>query len=289
MRKKNYQRIFGVVFSLMLFFSAGFAFAATGLINTAQTTGKYPAVETWDLLVVCKKGVNPSAGEWDSLKENFRRASNFLYDATDGQVKLGTIKFRKYNIIDHAFANVVLIKERMARRVKWFGTTGHFKLSTSTTPSVWFHAYGTIVHELGHYKFDLGDEYEGNFDGNANNPNRYCRSIARSGSIMDMHFHHLLAFRGTSEFCTPAGPNSQHDPRDMSTGEPAFTEQDGLWSFGYTSCWETINNYNNSILIPTGDPDPGPCSKSNVPTSNDSHEPLEADSGTAEFVVLIGP
>ncbi len=287
MRKKNYQKIFGVVFSLTLLFSAGFAFAATGLINTSQTTGMYPAVETWDLLVVCKKDVKPSAGEWSSLIENFRRASNFLYDATDGQVKLGTIKFREYNLIDSLLANVILTGDRRTETVKRPWVFGYISLCIDITPHIWLHAYGTIVHELGHYKFGLGDEYNDGSGGNVKN--RYCRSITRAGSIMDVQFHHLLYTDGTSEFCTPAGPDSRHDPRDMATGQPALTEHDRMWGSGYTSCWEAINKYNSSIRIPAGDPDPGPCSKSDDPTSNDSHEPLEADSGAAQLVVVEGP
>ncbi len=177
----------------------------------------------------------------------------------------------------------------MASGNKLFGVAGSIKLGISIIPDIWFHTYGTIVHELGHYKFDLGDEYRGFIVGNAKNPNRYCRSTIRHGSVMDVPYHHLLAPRGTSEFCTPDGPNSKHKPRDLSTGQPASTDQDGLWSLGYTSCWETINNYNNSIMIPTGDPDPGPCSNSEYTISADSHEPLEAHLGTAKFVVVIGP
>ncbi len=285
MRTKNYQRIFGLVFSLTLLFSAGFEFAGTGLNNTAQAAGMYPAVETWDMLVVCQDGVNPSGGEWNSIKKNFRRASNFLYDATDGQVKLGTIKFRKFNVIDFAVADVALTsdnKTRVRRRAPKY-----IIMSINITPHEWLHAYGTIVHELGHYKFGLGDEY--NNGGGGSIKDRYCRSIARAGSIMDVQFHHLLYTDGSSEFCTPAGPDSKHDPRDMATGQPALTEHDRLWGSGYTSCWKVISSYNNSIRIPVGDPDPGPCSKSNDPNSNDSHEPLEAHQGTARFVVVTGP
>ncbi len=39
------------------------------LIDNIQITEEYPAVETWDLLAVCKKGVNPSVKEWSSLKK----------------------------------------------------------------------------------------------------------------------------------------------------------------------------------------------------------------------------
>ncbi len=168
-----------------------------------------------------------------------------------------------------------------------FKVPGFFILSINTTPNDWGHAYGTIVHELGHYKFGLDEEYRDELG----KRKTYCRSTVRHGSIMSLQFHHWIAPFGTSEFCTPFGPNSHHDPRDSSTWQPAYTAHDAKWSWiSYrTSCWVVINLYNNAIKIPTGDPDPGPCSKSNNPNSNDSHEPLEAHQGTAQFVVLIGP
>ncbi len=110
MRMKNYQRVFGVIISVGVFIVAGLFFVAPDLVLAGNSLGsqQYPAVETWDLLVVCKRGVNPSVEEWNSIKKNFKRASNFLYDATDGQVKLGTITFRNYSIIDEALADVIL-------------------------------------------------------------------------------------------------------------------------------------------------------------------------------------
>ncbi len=262
------------------------AHGATGLVDAIEFAEEYAALETWDLLVVCKKGVNPSVKEWNSLRDNFKRASNFLYDSTDGQVRLGTIKFREYNLIDHFFADVVLTRDYAAALVLPLGL-GYIELGSSLIPDNGDHAYGTIVHELGHYKFGLGDEYIGFVFDNS----MYCRSTERHGSLMDVPFNHSFDVRGNSEFCTLAGPNSHHDPRDLSTGQPAASSQDGLWGWlgEYTSCWEVINRYNNSIRIPEGDPGPGPCSKSDDPNSNDSHEPLEAHQGTAQFVVVVGP
>ncbi len=268
--------------------------AATGLVDAIEFDEEYPAVETWDLLVICSRGLSPSVDEWSSIKENFKRASNMLYDATDGQVNLGTIKFSKNSLIDYYLADFVLTKDSSPGTYTFsqFGSAkgesvrrAYVQLGSNIIPNDEHHAYSAIVHELGHYKFDLGDEYKG-----AGYTARYCRSQYRSGSIMDMPFHHLLFPRGTSEFCTPNGRTSHHDPRDIA-GNPASTEHDDQWGLlgGYISSWEVINKYNNSIKIPTGDPNPGPCSKSIDKYSKKSHEPLEADHGTAKFVVVIGP
>ncbi len=196
---------------------------------------------------------------------------------------MGTVKFSEYNIIDNFLADVKLITTPETGRVRGI-LGGYIDMCISVIPNDWLHSYGVIVHELGHYKFDLGDEYEGK-DGEAT----YCRTHMNN-SIMDVPFHYSIP-RGTSEFCTSAGPNSQHDPRSWATQLPAFTEHDAIWSSlgNYTSCWTVINKYNNSIRIPTGDPDPGPCSKSDDPTSRASHEPLESHQGVSQFVVLIGP
>ncbi len=267
-------------------------YATTGLVDDIEVDAievatQYPAVETWDLFVSCKPGVKPSHKEWYSIKKNFKRASNFLYDSTDGQVKLGTIKFSEYDPIDYYMADILLSKDGSAFTMKGAFGSGYMELGSNIVPDDFNHDYGTIVHELGHYKFGLGEEYK-NADLSALT---YCRSIERHGTIMDKAFHHLNFPAGNSEFCTPAGPNSQHDPRDFYTDQTVATNQDALWSMlgEHTSCWTVINKYNNSIKIPAGDPDPGPCSKSDDPNSNDSHEPLEANQGTAKSVVLLGP
>ncbi len=293
---KNFKRVFGVIISVELFIFAGVFFAAPDLVIASNRLGNqlYPAVETWDLIVTCKRGYNPSANEWDSIKKNFRRASNFLYDATDGQVKLRTIRFSTNSIINYYLADFVISKYSVPEAAIVDGNDpvtgkpvrkGYIKLGGRDENH---HDYGSIVHELGHYKFDLGDEYTDM----AHRKSMICRSNVRHGSLMDVEYHHSLDPTGTSEFCTPSGGSSQHKPMDERTAQAAPTWHDTYWSWlgnAYTSAWTIINRYNNAIRIPAGDPDPGPCSKSNNRWSEKSHEPLEAHQGTAKFVILIGP
>ena len=248
-----------------------------------------PTVEPpWDLLVVCKLGIVPTEPEWESLDVNFKRAANFLYDATDGQVRLGAVTMKNFNVIDAVLANIMLTDASEAKTVPGWWIFGYIVLGKDISPveEGWWHAYSTIVHELGHYNFGLGDEYT---DRPGGSQNRYCRSTVRSGTLMDRAYHPTWRSDGISEFCTPSGAsrvNSAHDPRDLATGSTAQTAQD---TANHESCWQTIHDYNNAIQIPSADPLPGPCSKSTDSNSVLSHEPLEAESGVAALVSLTRP
>jgi hypothetical protein len=263
------------------------------------------AVEVWDLLVVADSGSdNPSNAEWDTMRERIQRAANFLYDATDGQVRLGNVQLRNHNIIDRALADVALSKTEGSYVSSTWWTLGFDKEIKLQYTSAWLGSYATLVHELGHYKFRLGDEYtvyrfhNSQWENAGDDPSlrRWCGPGAqgRCHSIMQTQYHEDGFFlnggissdvHGTSEFCTPTGDNA-HTPVD-SAGATADTDQDE--DNNGESCWATIHRLNAAMQIPSGAPLAGPCSKSTDVNAEASHEPLDADDGVAVLVNFDGP
>ena len=285
--------------SLRVFIDSGCSTAESNEGDNQTVLTYYPAVEVWDFLVMPKPFYNPSSDQWDDVKNQFRRASNFLYDATDGQVRLRTIHFKNPNwdhpweAIDIPYAHFQLWESVRSMSIpKWVVFLG--MVDPNVPGSKWWHCYSTIVHELGHYRLGLFDEYtdvSGMIFGGSPQT-RYCKSKERSGSIMDRQY--FDGNTGTSEYCTPSGSHSMHDPRDWTTDQPAYTVQDFIWGHGSrpVSAWEAINHYNPSIHIPAGDPLPGPCSKNLSDASSElSHEPLDDNEGVAvsPWMTVIGP
>jgi hypothetical protein len=278
--------------NLLVFVDSTGATAERNETNNQFSVTYYPAQEVWDFRVMPELSHHFTSAEWSQLRNHFFRASNFLYDATDGQVRLGKIDFKDPNW-DNPFEawQLVLANFHVMPSARSFAVPfGVVMLGMDREQD---HAYSTIVHELGHYKFLLGDEYTDLqsmiFNGAPNT--RYCRSTQRSGSLMDIQYIAGVFEHGTSEFCTPSGPHSAHDPRALADGAPAATVQDLAWGTKshFVSAWERIHSYNAAIAMPVGDPLPGPCSKSNDPNDPKSHEPMEANEGAATYTTINGP
>ena len=128
--------------------------------NNQFTYTYVPAIAVWDLKIVFENNINLTQNEITNIKSHFRRAANFLSDATDGQVRLGTLTFENYSFLGWTFCEVHIksISEigwnttRLGWPVSVIELSGHIQ-------DEYYHHYATIVHELGHNKFDLGDEY----------------------------------------------------------------------------------------------------------------------------------
>jgi hypothetical protein len=279
------------------------------LTSDVQLTA-YPAAEVWNFKVMpMEADRRPSAGEWECLKTQFRRAANMLYDATDGQVRIGQVVLYDFN---NAYRGLdfVFLSERIGAHTH--PCPAYVELSYSDD-DLWNHHYGTMLHEFGHLKFrgedeqgrpvcmGLGDEYtvyrfvdddwrSCNDGGDYVDLCRHCGELSgRAHSLMELQYHpewERTRERGTSEFCTPAGAGSAHHPINRQGYDDDTSQDTGN---DHQSCWETIHAYNPSLRMPDGDPLPGPCSKSNDPDSELSHEPLEADAGVGALVVIEEP
>ncbi|MBN4056894.1 T9SS type A sorting domain-containing protein [bacterium AH-315-J21] len=116
----------------------------------------------------------------NNLREAFRRASNYLYDVTDGQARFDTVVISDnragWNIADvwihasnmewpRAIFNGLLksgATDRFYMPRKFFGTsTANRNMSAQENPlnPATPNNYRTFIHELGHYALKFGDEY----------------------------------------------------------------------------------------------------------------------------------
>ncbi|MFN0007352.1 MAG: vWA domain-containing protein [Planctomycetota bacterium] len=98
------------------------------------------------------------AGERDFLDQYFLRVSEVLFHATQGRHQLGTV-FLCYGTVGSAQADAVIVSDSITLATEkrlWNRSSGPFLYSRDRLRSVaWF------VHELGHYLYDLRDEYQG--------------------------------------------------------------------------------------------------------------------------------
>ncbi|MBN1669046.1 MAG: hypothetical protein JW862_18275, partial [Anaerolineales bacterium] len=125
---------------------------------------------------------NPNP-EWEAV---FNKASQLLYNSTDGQLQIGTINF--YNNCEQVTPQMdVLIQSGAggaSAHVEGMGVTGlHIFVYQDThsqdVPAARGH-FG-VVHELGHYLFGMYDSY---IDRN-NNPTSCINATSTVATIMD--------------------------------------------------------------------------------------------------------
>ncbi len=208
--------------------------------------------------------------EWDArvdyittLQTGFRGMSNYLYDVSDGQMRIDTVvildekqnwaeaDFRVFtsNVL-HAFADRVAGVYHTDKAVnmprKWFGSeTGGRNTSFTEDPldmsdSV---SYATFCHEYGHYAFGFWDEYQFLVGTNWVTATGRCGTIANYG-FMDGQYPYPSYGPYRSEMSTAA--------RYIA----ADCRNNAQWYFRGMSCWDWFrNNFEgpqgpNSIFVP---------------------------------------
>lgn len=99
----------------------------------------------------------------DYLKNTFTKASELLWDASEGQFRLGTITFRQ-NSVKSDVADILI--EQWDRKPSTNGGLGnigskssHIAIGYQTLLSNSGEAPLIIAHEIGHYALGLADEY----------------------------------------------------------------------------------------------------------------------------------
>lgn len=181
---------------------------------------------------------NVGAARIEQWERSFRRASEILYDATDGQMQFGRLYVANQSA-GNAEADAYLLLEEgiSSSHPDQLGTSGmHMTLRGDERNKPYI-----VVHEFGHYGLALYDENKGP-KGDAE-----CTGDADSGAcIMEFSASHgdqiddsgALTPGTVSEFCTAGN----HDP-DGDTVQEAINSE---------SCWETIVSKYPSVSAPAG-------------------------------------
>jgi hypothetical protein len=180
--------------------------------------------------------------EWE---QSFRRASEILYDATDGQMQFGRV-YVANNSRGSAEADCFLMEldggSFTTVPIPGLGAVDlHAVLMGDERRKPFI-----VIHEFAHYAFGVWDEYE--------DATQCTNDTATGACIMEWGWPQgdQLAADGTlipgviSEFCVP----DNHDP-DLGTEQQA---QNG------ESCWETMVDQFADLTIPAalpGGPEPG--------------------------------
>ncbi|WP_431958721.1 VWA domain-containing protein [Nocardia lijiangensis] len=178
--------------------------------------------------------------EWEAA---FQQASRILWDATDGQHRFGTIWVCN-NSTGGRNADAWLLEPAGTSN-----STGA-RLGVETTHMT---LYGderfkpfVIVHEFGHYGYDLGDEYTGSggaaecIGGTTSNACIMESSWADGDRFGNSATGGALVTGRVSEFCV----SGNHDP----DGDTRQDERHGI------SCWETMATRFPTLSAPGGTP-----------------------------------
>ena len=255
---------------------------------------------SWNLLVC----LNWDAGSSyiGKLKTGFKKASNYLYDVTDGQMKLGNIDVRK-NVGAAtqlwADADIQITNDQQWPCSNPFGITAagsHVYMprlfdgnSRTTGDPDKSNYYRTFVHELGHYLLGFGDEYcDGNY------------SSAAWSTYRKNHKNDVPGNYGLMDY--------QYDASEMSSfndylvnyaiGTAASQATDEIWTYKLSAgggvhrpCWQhlldtfdnrngLLNKWNNGyggvrvvFLEPPYGVYQGRNNKGEIHTSSDRSEP----------------
>jgi hypothetical protein len=192
--------------------------------------------------------------DMEVMRNTFEEASRLLYNSTNGQVQIGEVRVSTHTAfqnqadvwvnsgaddasaaiggLGYGGAHITLFEDRH----RWNAEDG--PLSNER-------GYFGVIHETGHYAFNLYDEYPIRGGGY---PGAYCvSSDSRIACIMDggttVHPNHHR-----TEWCTPAGGGL--DTSHVTTPDTPQQDVHGC------SCWETIADYCDSqygatLTIPT--------------------------------------
>lgn len=231
-----------------------FSFAGTGKIVNSQ----------FNLSVSVR--YDATQARLDELKSKFEKASNLLFDATDGQHQLGTTLVCN-NSRGGKNADIWILPggDGTTKRsyvnipIPGLGAQGRgmhlydFDLNTNNVNADGSHV---IVHELGHYGYGIYDEYAGPDGPDPDSevePAECIVDTTNPASLMDNFW-----IKPTSEFCV----SSNHDHGllgDPDTLQSAHnTRSDGTPE----SSWETIKKYFPALnipLLPENPPQVGPA------------------------------
>ena len=183
---------------------------------------------------------NADATRIEQWERSFRRASEILFDATDGQMQFGNLYVANNSAgSDEADAWLLPEEGTSSSFVDALGTPGlHMNLKSDEKNKPFI-----VVHEFGHYGFGVYDEYVGPA-GSAE-----CTGTTAGGACIMEHGYwngDQISDDGTltagpvNEFCVA----DNHDPDSDTNQESVHGE----------SCWNTIHDNYPDVDVPDGLP-----------------------------------
>lgn len=214
------------------------------------------------------RAIYDTAGDDETLWEaSFRQASIYLFDATYGQMQLGSIGFLNNTNVATKLDDAILNTET--------GNSGTFNpINLRTTDSRHLHGQMRLTsiamhqplettHEIGHCVAGLADEYV-----SPQNPVRNCTGDATSGAcIMEFAKGYGIILeiddgQAVPELNLPLTPVTQFCFPDSHGGDSSHLSGVGGGTnyqelIHCQSCWETLEKHFSSISIANhGDPIP---------------------------------
>jgi len=238
-----------LVFLMMSFIFPDYIFAGLGIITATDEDDETEALYKLNLILLIDYDASDERiGEWE---DKFNEASELLYNSTEGQMQIGTVKVFINEPSVENIADIVIDNEEDKA---WANPHG-FGLKGSKVQlfddDLKPHGEVTIVHELGHYVFNLLDEYKGyKFNGEEwvhveqsdfSSDARCTGKSSDPASLMDAS---RTVNKRRTEWCTPDSDedwNTEHNP--------GYIDDDGTeWENvqeheRHQSCWETIKDY----------------------------------------------
>lgn len=191
--------------------------------------------------------------DWEPL---FKEASKLLYDATEGQVKLGKVEVYVNcpQVENKADVKIYDDHQEAGAHTEGMGSPGaRIRLSqthkTVTTSGAGNRGQLGLVHELGHYAFGLKDEYE---DKNSKKTaGAYCidqsgntASLMDAGTTTPTNQRHELCWSGNHR----AGQTEQCRKRKI--GSTVYEDTDSwTWLAAFVK-----EKYGATLTVPTSDP-----------------------------------
>jgi hypothetical protein len=196
-----------------------------------------------------------SCPNWETL---FKESSKLLYDATEKQIRIGKVKFYNNCPEVNAKADVHIYNDTAGAKAHrdGLGRSG-YRIRLSQTHKTVTTGTGAgdrgqfgVVHELGHFLFNLGDEYE---DKSSNNTaDAYC--VDQSGttaSIMDGGTTVNPTNRRT-EFCWSGNHRAGHTEQDKKRTIAGVDYEDkDSWTFLQA---HIKDRWGATLTLPTSNP-----------------------------------
>lgn len=248
-----------LVFMVISLFLPNIVFAGTGNIDDGT-------VKKLNLnLALLYDAPQETIDAWESA---FKKASELLYNSTEGQMQIGTVNVYINKPFAKLLADIWVTREpevgtaESLRRVDLGHIGRHIRLYQDDT---YTNGEVTIVHEMGHYVFGLRDEYTGViYDINGEIIEGIFKECGQCTGDPSAPACFMDASRtvnnNRTEWCTPISSDTDWNTEHNQGGiEDDKTYVNFQQLYNIESCWETIvriceDEYGITMTIPSSEP-----------------------------------